>query len=76
MVQYMGLNTKNLSLGFVNNRLISTFVIHFLERIISKLATSKTPIFFLVTVAEETDLSLALSETLKTGFVGLRSTCI
>ena len=42
---------ENLSLGFVNNkgadqpahmrRLISTFVVHFLECIISKLATSE-----------------------------------
>ena len=41
--------------------LISTFVICLLERI-SKLATSQCSIFLLVSVAEETGLSLALSE--------------
>ena len=42
-----------------------------LESIISKLATSKFSIFQLVSVAQETGLSLALSETQKTGFVVL-----
>ena len=51
--------------------LISVFVIHLLESIISKLADDIS-IFWLVSVAEETDFSLALSETLKTGFVPLR----
>ena len=50
-------------------RQISTFVIRVLENIISKLATREIPIFWLVSVAEETGLSLALSETLKTDFV-------
>ena len=52
-------------------RLISTFVIHFLESIISKPATSKISIFQLVSihVAEETCLSLTLMQTLRTGFV-------
>ena len=60
-------------LGFANNtgadqpahprRLISAFVIRFLERIISKLATSELSIFLLVSVAEETGLNLTLSET-------------
>ena len=68
--------------GFVNNKgtdqpvhprsLISTFVIRLLDNIISKLATSEIPIFYLVPVAEETGLSLALLETLKAGFVALR----
>ena len=67
---------------FVNNkgtdqpahpgRPISTFVIHFLESIISKLATSKISIFQLVSIAEEIFLSLALMQTPKTGFVALR----
>ena len=52
--------------------LISAFVIRLLESIISKLATSKISIFKLVSVAEETGLSLALSETSKTGFVASR----
>ena len=38
-------------------------------KFISQLALSEISIFELVSVAEETGLSLALSETLKTGFV-------
>ena len=53
-------------------RLISTFVIPFLENIISKLATSEISIFFLVSVAGKTGLIFALSETQKTGFVATR----
>ena len=45
------------------------FVIHFLKSIISKHATSEISVFELVSVAEETALSLALSETPKTGFL-------
>ena len=56
-------------------RLISAFNIRFLEHIISKVAKSKISIFYLVSVAEETGLSLALSESLKTGFVMLRPIC-
>ena len=73
---------ENLSLVFANNKcadqsaplhsLISTFVICLLEGIISKLATSEISIFYLVSVAEETDLSLTLSDTTKTGFVQWR----
>ena len=48
--------------------LISTFIVPFLESIICKLATSEISVFKLVSVAEETALSLALSETPKTGF--------
>ena len=58
--------------GFANNkcvdqpahqrRLISAFVIRFLKSIISKLASRE------IFVAGETGLSLALSETSKTGF--------
>ena len=66
-------------MGFANNigadqpahpgSLISTFIVLFLERIICKLATEEISIFQLVSVAEETGLSLAMSETTKTGFV-------
>ena len=52
--------------------LISTFVICFLESNISKLATDEISIFYLVSVAEGTGLSLALLETPKTGFVTSR----
>ena len=52
--------------------LISAFDIHLLESIISGLATSEISIFYLVSVAEETGLSLTLSETPKTGFVATR----
>ena len=49
--------------------LISALVIRFLESIISKVATSEISIFLLVSVAEETDFSVDLSETPKTGFL-------
>ena len=52
--------------------LISTFVIRLFESIISRLASSEISIFWLVSVAEETGLSLALSETPKTGFLSPR----
>ena len=57
--------------------MISAFVIRFLESIISKLATGEISLFWLVTVyvSEKTGLSLALSETPKTGFVPLRRRC-
>ena len=42
--------------------LISAFVIHYLKRITSKLATSDFSNFWLVSVAEETGLSNALAE--------------
>ena len=45
------------------HRLISVFVIHFLESIISKFATGEIYIFQLVSVTEEIDFNLALSET-------------
>ena len=41
---------------------------------LSKLATSEISIFYLVYVAGQTGLSLALSETLTTGFVATRPT--
>ena len=63
--------------GFANNTgadqpahtrsLISAFVIRFLQSTICKLATDEISIFYLVSVAEETVLKLAFSETPKTG---------
>ena len=53
-------------------RLISAFFIHLLESITFKIATSEISIFLLVSVAEEAGLSLALSETLTTGFLTTR----
>ena len=50
-------------------RLISAFVIRLSESIISRLATSEISIFQIVSIAEETGLKLALSETQKTGFL-------
>ena len=71
--------------GFGNNRgadqpthlrrLISAFVIPFLESIISKLATSEISIFLLVSVAEQAGLYFVFSETLKTGFVASGPIC-
>ena len=65
--------------GFANNTgadqpahsrsLISAFVIHFLESILYYLATGEILIFWLVPIAEENYLKLALSETPKTGFL-------
>ena len=53
-------------------RLISAFVIPLLEsNIISKLDSSEIPISSLVSEAEENGLSLALTNTLKTGFVAM-----
>ena len=82
-VHKWALTRESLSSAFVNNkdtdqpahpcRLIRALVIRCLESIISKLATSEISIFLLVRVPEETGLSIALSETLKTGFVATRS---
>ena len=68
--------------GFANNTgadqpahprsLISAFVIRFVESIICKLATDEISIFWLVPVAKETGLKLALLENPKTGFVATR----
>ena len=68
--------------GFANNKgadepvhprsLISAFVICLLVSIISRHAMSVISKFWLVPVAEETRLSLALSETPKTGFLATR----
>ena len=73
---------QNLLGGFANNKgadqpahtrsLINAFVILLQESIICILASSKVSMFQLVSVAEETGLNLALSETPKTGFVVTR----
>ena len=79
----MGLDARKPDFGgFANNTgadqpahlrsLICAFVIRLLESIISRLATSEISIFWLVTVAEETGLKLALSDTPKTGFTASR----
>ena len=69
-----------MSSGFENNkgtdqpahahRLIRTFIIRFLQSIISKLAIRKLSLFLLVSVAEQA--GLRLSETPKTGFLTMR----
>ena len=53
-------------------RLISAFVIRLLESIISQLASSEISMFYLVSVAEEAGLTLALLETPKTGFLATK----
>ena len=73
---------ENLSSVFANDKgadqpahprsLISAYVICLLEKIIFKLATTKLSVFYLVSVAEETGLSLVLFQTPKTGFVAMR----
>ena len=82
----MGLDVKKTCLkGFENNKgpdqpahsrsRISSFVIHLLESIISKLVTSEISIFWLVSVTEQAGLSLTLSETLKAGLVTSKPIC-
>ena len=76
---------ENLSSGFVNNKgadqpahllsLISAFVIHYLKSIVVKLASRKISTFYLGSVAEETCLCLALSETPKTRFCHVEVMC-
>ena len=65
-------NNKGADLPAHPGSLISAFVIRFLESIISRLTTSEITIFKLVSVAEETGLKLASSETPQTGFVVTR----
>ena len=82
IIEYGPRRQKTCLPGFANNTgadqpahphsLIRAFVICFLESIISKLATGEISIFQLVSVAEETGLNLALSETSKTGFLAMR----
>ena len=47
----------------------SAFITHLLESIIPKLSTSKHSVFWLVSVAEQAGLNIALSETPKADFV-------
>ena len=76
----MGLDARKPVMGgFANNKgadqtvhlrsLISTFVIHLLVGIISRLATS---LYKLISIAEQAGLNLSLSETPKTDFVTSR----
>ena len=52
--------------------LVIAFVIRLMESIISRLATSKISIFWLVSVAVQAGLNITLSETPKTAFVATR----
>ena len=73
---------ENLFLPYANNKgadqpahphsLISTFVVHCLDRIISTLAISIISRLQLVSEAEQAGLSLIWSETPKTGFLVTR----
>ena len=72
---------ENLSLGVANNRganqpahtrsLISTFVVRLTERLMSRHSTSENSMFLLVSVAEQANLNITLSETPKTGFAAV-----
>ena len=62
-----GFEHKGADLPAHLRRLISAFVIFFLESIIFKLATGEISIFWLVSEAEETGLNFALLETSNTG---------
>ena len=55
-----------------SHSLVSAFINRVLESIVSKIATSEISVFQLVSEAEETGFSLALSETPKTGFLATR----
>ena len=62
------LTWENQSSGFVNNKdanlhMICTLIIGWLESSIFKLVIGEISIFYLVPEAEQTDLSIALSET-------------
>ena len=58
--------------SLISGSLISAFVIRLVVRIISRLASSEMSTFWLVSVAVEIGLSLALSETPKTGLLAAR----
>ena len=60
-------NNKDADQPAHSRSLISAFVIRLLERIILSLATSEISNFYLISIAEETGVSLVLSKTLKTG---------
>ena len=55
--------------------LFTFFIIHVLESNLYKLTICEISIVWLVSVAEETDFSLVLSENPKTGFVALQPIC-
>ena len=65
-------NNKGADQSAHPHSLISALVIRCLESTISKLATSEIAILNLVSVADESGLSLSLSETRKTGFLVTR----
>ena len=66
------MNNKGADQPAHQHKLISAFVIRFLESISSRLATSEITIFKLVSVAEQAGLNITFSETLKTGFIVAR----
>ena len=66
------MNNKGADQAAHPRSLISAFVIYLLDSIISRLAAYKFSFFYLVSVAEQAGFSLALSETLKTGFLAMR----
>ena len=81
---YRALSRENLTLLKATNKgkdqpahpcsLINAIVFHPIQSIISKLASCQISIFYLVSEAEQTGLSLTLSETPKTllGFLATR----
>ena len=68
----IGLTVISTYILFALYLLILFYFGFFLQITTSKLAKSKISIFYLVSVAEETGLSLAFSETQKIGFVASR----
>ena len=68
-----GLRTTQAQTSLHSRSLISAFIIPFLESIICKLATGEISNFQLASIAEETGLKHALSDTPKTGFLATRS---
>ena len=82
MLKYRPRREKTCLRGVANNKgsdqpahprsLISTFVIPLLQSIIARLDTGEISIFLLVSLAEDTGLKLALSETPKKGFLATR----
>ena len=65
-------NNKGADQPAHQHRLISAFVIHLMECILSKFATSEFSIFYQVSVADKTVLNLTLSEAPKTAYVASR----
>ena len=75
---------ENLSSVFLDNKgadepahrrsLISAFVIHLLESIMSELATSEIPLIWLVSVVEQAGCGMTWTENPKTGFLTTRPT--